>query len=166
MTQTYTTTETWSRTYARYVAGKVAADLRQMQQVYGVPSDANIVSYVDELTELLAGGYVREVSYGFKRNGEVVVGLKYAADMSGYLATDDRSGSIPRGKDISGAHWYSFLTYSEKWESLASEEQRAIEKRLPFPRTAGSEPAGNWSRDKTYSGAGCGVRRATAGGSS
>src|SRR5437868_8488676 len=97
MTQTYTTTETWSRTHARYVAGKVAADLRQMQQEYGQPTDAAINDYLLELTVLLAGGFVKEVSYGYRRDGAWVVALKYTADMYGNLSTDDRSGRIPRG---------------------------------------------------------------------
>lgn len=165
MTLSHTTTESWSRTHARYVAGKVAADLRQMQQAYGLPSDDQIEKLATELTELLAGGYVDEVSYGFKRNGAVVVALKYTADMSGNLNTDDRSGRVPRGRDVSGAFWYSFLTFSGKWHSLPDGERKAVERELPFIRTAGREPVGLWSYDKTFSSAGCGVRRATAGGS-
>jgi hypothetical protein len=165
MTQTFTTTESWSRTHARYVAGKVAADLLGMQQAYGLPSDAAIESYMAELTELLAGGYVSEVSYGFKRSDKIVVALKYSADMNGNLTTDDRSGKIPLDADVSGATSFSFLTFSSKWNSLTENDRQSIEKCLPFIRTAGSEPMGLWSYDKTYSSAGCGVRRATAGGS-
>ncbi len=167
MTQSYSGTEAWTRTNARKVAGKVAADLRGMQQAYGLPSDKAIEDYTVELTEFLAGGHVQEVSYGFMRDGKWIAGaaLKYTADMNGDLATDDRSGKIPRGADITGAEWHSFLSYSEKWNNLSATERESVRNRLPFRRTAGAEPAGLWLSDKTYSSAGCGVRRATAGGS-
>lgn len=167
MTYSYTTTETWSRTHARYVAGKVAADLRQMQQAYGKPSDTDIENYGTELTELLAGGYVKEVTYGYRRDGAWVVALRYTADMYGNLTADDRSGRIPRGADISGATWYSFLTYSSKWDTLTPAQRETIERDLPFSRSSGVEPTvrtGGWSPDKSYSAAGCGLRRATIGG--
>lgn len=167
MTYSYTTTETWSRTHARYVAGKVAADLRQMQQAYGRPSDTDIENYLQELTELLAGGYVKEVSYGFRRDGAWIAALKYTADMYGNLTADDRSGRIPRGADITGAAWYSFLTYSSKWDALTQSQRESIERDLPFARSSGVEPiirSGSWSPDKSYSAAGCGLRRATIGG--
>ncbi|GIK15162.1 MAG: hypothetical protein BroJett003_01260 [Planctomycetota bacterium] len=167
MTQTYTTTETWSRTHARYAAGKVAADLRQMQQAYGRPSDTDIENYLQELTELLAGAYVKEVSYGFRRDGVWVAALKYTADMYGNLTADDRSGRIPRGADITGATWYSFLSYSSKWDLLTPGQRKSIERDLPFARSSGVEPVirnGSWSLDKTYSAVGCGLRRATIGG--
>lgn len=167
MTQTYTTTETWSRTHARYVAGKVSADLRQMQQAYGQPSDAAIGSYLLELTELLAGGYVKEVTYGFWRDGAWVAAVKYTADMYGNLTADDRSGRVPRGADITGATWYSFLAFSSKWDSLTPSQRQAVERELPFVRSSGAEPViriGAWLQDKTYSAIGCGLRRATIGG--
>jgi len=167
MSQTYTTTETWSRTHARYVAGKVAADLRQMQQAYGQPTDAAIVDYLVELVVLLTDGYVSDVSYGHRRNGAWVAALKYTADMYGDLSIDDRSGRIPRGADITGASWHSFLTFSDKWSVLSLRQRESIERQLPFVRTDGVEPViriGDWFRDKTYSSAGCGLRRACVGG--
>jgi hypothetical protein len=167
MTQTYTTTETWSRTHARYVAGKVAADLRQMQQEYGQPTDAAINDYLLELTVLLASGFVKEVSYGYRRDGAWVVALKYTADMYGNLSTDDRSGRIPRGVNVGGAVFHSFLTFSSKWDALSQSNRESIERELPYTRSSGVEPViriGAWSYDKTYSAAGCGLRRAAIGG--
>ncbi len=167
MSQTYTITETWSQTHARYVAGKVAADLRQIRQAYGQPTEGLIENYLAELTVLLADGYVGEVSYGYRRDGAWVLALKYTADMYGNLSTDDRSGSIPRGVDISGASWFSFMSYTDKWYKLSHHERDAIKRQLPFDRTAGAEPViriGDWLRDKTYSSAGCGLRRASIGG--
>src|ERR1700722_6545442 len=68
MTLSYTTTDTWSLTHARYVAGKVAADLRQMQQAYCRPSDQEIEDYLGELIAVLNDGYLETVTYGFKRD--------------------------------------------------------------------------------------------------
>lgn len=166
MTYSFTTTETWSRTHARYVAGKVAADLRQMQQAYGKPSDTEIENYVQELTEFLDGGYLKEVTYGYRYNGAWVVALKYTADMFGNLSVDDRSGRIPRGANIIGAEWSSFLSYNGKWSSLTPMQQQAFERELPFKRSSGVDPIARtgWSPDKSYSAAGCGLRRATIGG--
>lgn len=166
MTHSHTTTETWSRTHARYIAGKVAADLRQMQQEYGQPTDAAIEKYLQELTVFLAGSYVKEVSYGYKRDAAWVAALKYAADMYGNLSTDDRSGRIPRGANVVGAVFHSFLTLSSKWDGLNQDKREAVERELPFVRSAGEEPVvriGAWFFDKTYSSAGCGLRRATIG---
>lgn len=167
MTQTYTTTETWSRTHARYVAGKVAADLRQMQQEYGQPGDTSIDAFLAELTILLTDGYLKEVSYGYRRDGAWVVALKYTADMYGNLRADDRSGRIPRGANVSDATFYSFLEFSDKWQNLSASQREAIERTLPFVRSSGVAPViriGDWASDKSYASAGCGLHRATVGG--
>ena len=52
MTYSYTTTSTFTRTHAIYLASKVAADLRQMQLFYGRPSNENIEAYIEELAIL------------------------------------------------------------------------------------------------------------------
>ncbi len=163
-TFTHTQTETWTRTHARYVAGKVAADLRQMQQAYGKPTDENIEQYLQELTVLLAEGCVEKIFYGFKREGAWVVALRYTADMNGVLTVDDRSGKVPRGADVAGATWSSFLAKNSKWSALSDPAREDILRQLPFIRTAGDEPTGAWASDKTYGAAGCGLRRASCGG--
>lgn len=167
MTTSHSHSHTWSRTDARYVAGKVAADLRQMQQEYGDPSDDWIEAYLLELTILLAGRFVDTVSYGYRRDGDWVAALKYTADIHGNLVADDRSGRVPRGANISGASWYSFLSYSDAWSVLSPEERETIRRELPFRRSTGTEPgvaSGTWVHDKTYSSVGSGMRRATVGG--
>lgn len=166
MTHSYTTTSTFTRTDARYLAGKVAADLRQMQQEYGGPSDAWISKYLDELTELLVGGYVKEVTYGYRRDSRWVAAVKYIADTLGQLTADDRSGRIPRGVDVSGAVCTSYLTKTDKWWKLQSAERDRIQKTLPFQRVSAEEPgvAGCWAIDKTYSSSTCSLRRGTVGG--
>lgn len=165
MTHSYTTTSTFTRTDARYLAGKVTADLRQMQQEYGAPADAWITNYLAELTELLVGGYVKEVTYGYRRDDKWVAALRYSADTLGQLTADDRSGRIPRGADVTGATWGSFLIHTDKWSQLPETERNRIEKALPFQRTGGQEPGSSgWSTDKTYSSSGCSLRRGTVGG--
>lgn len=168
MTQTYTITETWSRTHARYVAGKVAADLRQMQQAYGAPTDKRLNEYLDELTVLLADGLLKEITYGFRKNGVWLVALRYTADMNGGLSADDRSGLIPRGVSILGATWGSFLAKSSKWDALSTLAQARIEGELPFRRDDATAPIdGSPARhDKTYSSVGCGLSRASIGSAS
>ena len=57
MTTTFTrsSSETFTRTSAKYLVSKVAADLRQMQRLHRAPADAQIDAYVEELITLLAG---------------------------------------------------------------------------------------------------------------
>jgi len=168
MSYTYTQTETWYRTHARKVGGKVVADLRQMQQEYGSPSDQRLEQYLAELVVLLTDGLLQEVTYGFRRNNTWVVAIRYTADMNGNLSVDDRSGRVPRGANISGASWGSYLVKNPKWHSLSPAERSAVERELPFEREGAEEPSdGAMVRagDKTYSSAGCGVRRTTIGGS-
>ena len=72
MTNTYTTSATFTKTNVEYVASKVLADLRGLRAYYGQPSEARIWEFYDELVELLVGGYVTSVEYGFKRYGQRV----------------------------------------------------------------------------------------------
>ncbi len=58
MTYTTTTTRTFTRTSALYIASKVAADLRRLRSYYGRPSEEIIQHYVEEIITLLAGGGV------------------------------------------------------------------------------------------------------------
>lgn len=167
MTQSHTTTQTFSRTDARYIAGKVAADLRQLSQAYGEPSEDHIGKLMGELTEYLADGYLDRVTYGFRKGEEWVIGLKYSAADIGSLTSDDRSGRVPRGVDRTGASWYSFLILNSRWNALTAEQRTQYERALPIQRSNGAEPsagARGWIEDKTYSSSGGGVRRASAGG--
>ena len=167
MTSSYTTTETWSRTHARRVGGKIVADLLQMQQAYESPSAALLEKYLQELVVLLDHGVINEITYGFQRNDQWIVAIRYAADMSGFLTADDRSGTVPRNVDTSGATWGSYLTYSAKWDRMSPSEKAAIQKELPFQRQSADAPTTSGVirvNDKAYSAAGCGVRRSTIGG--
>jgi hypothetical protein len=160
----YTTTQTatFNRSHARYVATKVAADLRRMQQLYGWPSDRVIDDLMEEITELLALDYLKTVEIGFERDGERVVSLKYESRRDGTLVSDDNAGGLPRGVDISGCDKINYLTRTDKWWELSLAERQAIEAKLPYVRTPAPEPQdgyGYWSQDRTYSAAGGGTVR-------
>jgi len=159
---TYSYTRSFTRTDAKHVASKVAADLGYMRALYGQPSYANIADYETEVVELLAGGYLDSVSYGLRRGGAYVVALKYVADTSGNLSGDDPIGALDRSADVTGASFYSFLVTNTAWSNLTPAERQSIEDRIPVKRGIGSEPSvegGYWAEDKTYSSSGGGVRR-------
>ena len=163
MTNTYTTSATFTKTNVEYVASKVLADLRGLRAYYGQPSEARIWEFYDELVELLVGGYVTSVEYGFKRYGQRVVSLYYEARMDGSL-TDGKSGGVYARADISGASWFSFLVYSRKWDLLSPSGQQEIEAGIPIKRSYGQAPGdgtGYWSTDRSYSSQGAGVQRRT-----
>ena len=163
MANTFTTTNTFTRTNAEYLASKVVADLRGMRAYYDWPSESLIGDYYAELAELLAGSYVASVEYGFQRNGERVVTLYYDVRTDGSL-TDGKSGGVYARADISGASWFSFLVYSGKWDSLSPSAQQEIEARLPIKRNYGEAPgdgSGYWITDRSYSSEGVGTQRRT-----
>lgn len=162
MTTTFTTTSTFTRTHAAYLASKVAADLRQMQRFYGQPSDERIAKYIDEVILLMLDGYLDTVEYGFQRNGNWVGGaaLSYSARW-GSIFADDSTGRVFARADVAGATWKSYLTKSHKFDALPSYEQAKIEAALPIQRTGGEQPGaeGVWTYDKTYSSGGGAVQR-------
>lgn len=158
-------TATFTLTHAKHMAAKVATDLKRMQRLYGYPSDSEIAGYEAEAIEFLKAGYLGTVTYGFRRNGEwIEPTLRYTArDLAGGSANDDDPGRIRPGADISGASFYSYMTYSAAWHSLTDAEKAEFEKSLPFPRTGAAEPAinGYLSGDRTYSSGGRALDRAS-----
>ena len=82
MSTTYTTSSTFTRTNARYLASKVAADLRQMRLFYGRPSDGEIDDYNTELIELLVGGYLDSVDYVATIRGWLRLVIQYRTGRS------------------------------------------------------------------------------------
>lgn len=166
MSYSYTTsnTFTFSRSDAKYVASKVITDLKQFQRWYGEPSDSVIQGYDAELVAMLAGRYLSWVEYGFRRNGQWLVSLRYAVRTDGSLDTDSRAGGVPRGHDVAGASFFSFMHWSGAWSSLTAAEQQAVYSQLPMKRVLGTEPgyaAGSFTHDRTYSASGSGVTRRT-----
>lgn len=163
MTNTFTTSSTFTRTNAEYIASKVVADLRGMKDYYGRPNESQIRDYYEELAELLAGGYVSNVEYGFERSGQRIVALYYEVRTDGSL-TDGKSGGVYARANTLDAGWFSFLTYSWKWTSLPDIDQQAVEARLPIKRSYGQAPqdgSGYWVTDRNYSSQGVGTQRRT-----
>lgn len=162
----YTFTNTFTRTSAQYIASKVAADLRRMNAFYGHsghPSEQEIEDYYNELVEFLLHGHLENVEYGFKRNGERIVSLKYTVAMNGSLS-DGHAGGVYARVDVSGASWFSFMIYSSKWSALSQEALQSFNAKLPFVRTSGEAPKdgqGYWIADRSYSADGIGTQRQT-----
>lgn len=162
MSSTYTMTSTITRTDARYVTSKVAADLRQFQIFYGPPSDSEIADYVEELTELLSGRYLDYIEYGFRRDNAWVVSARYIARWDGGLDADERPGRIPVGADIRSATWGSYLVTNGAWSALPLAARQQIEARIPIKRGHAKVPgygAGIWVEDRTYGRNGVSVAR-------
>lgn len=161
MTGTYTTSETFTLTHAKYLASKVAADLLQMQLFYNRPSTEQINQYIDELTTLLIHGYLDSVDYGFKKDNKWLVQISYSVK-NGNISTDDRSGSIYTTADVSGAAWSSYLRKSSKYNIQPQTEKQRVEALLPFTREgqpeSGFQP-GRWISDKNYYNGGISLER-------
>jgi len=162
----YSITEstTFTVTHARHMAAKVSADLKRMQRFYGYPSDADIASYETEVTELLKAGYLGTLTVGFLRNAQwIEPTLRYTArDLAGMAANDDDPGRVLPGRDISGATFHNYLTYSAAWDVLSDSEKDAFKRRMPFYRTGMAQPTvnGYLVDDKTYSAGGRALGRA------
>ncbi|ELQ6018623.1 hypothetical protein ACN5OL_003977 [Cronobacter sakazakii] len=155
-------TQTFSVTHARHMAAKVATDLRRMSRFYGYPSDADIESYEAELVVFLKAGYLGEVTYGFKKNNNwIEPTLRYTAGDLLSSGIDDDPGKIRPGKDVSGATFYSFMTYSSKYINATQSEKDNALKELPFKRVSAQTPGidGYLENDKTYSAGGRALTR-------
>lgn len=163
MSSSFTNTSTFTIANARHVSAKVKTDLKLMQRAYGRPNDTDIDNYGEEVALLLAKGYLGTVTYGYKRGTDWIVALRYTATVNGTLTADDRAGQIPRGVDVSGATFYSYLTYSAKKSALSATEWDTFVETLPFRRTGATEPGtagGSWTSGNNYSSNGSGVSRA------
>lgn len=163
-TSTNTTTSTFTIANARQVASKIKTDLKLLQQQYGSPTDAKIDDFGEEAAQLLNKGYLGTVTFGFRRSGDWVFALSYTARNDGTLSSDDRAGKVPRGLDLSGATFYSYLTYSVSWAGLSAAEREAVQQTLPIDRPGAPEPGatgGYWTDGQTYASAGSGATRRT-----
>jgi hypothetical protein len=165
MSTSFTISESTSFTvtHARHMAAKVATDLKRMQRLYGLPSDADIADYETEIIELLKAGYLNTVWYGYRRDEKwVEPTLRYTAkDLAGASADDDDPGRVRPGANIVGARFYSYLTRAPAWHSLSSDQREAFERGLPFRRGGAPEPSvdGYLSADRTYSAGGKALNR-------
>lgn len=162
MSTTFTTSSTYTRTDARYITSKVAADLRRFQLFYGHPTDAEINDYIVELSELLAGKYLDYIEYGFRQNNVWMLSARYTARWDGSLDSDDRPGRIPVGANIGAAKWGSYLVKNSNWDVLSPATKRRIEDSIPVKRSGSPVPgyaAGGWVEDRTYGRNGVSVSR-------
>jgi hypothetical protein len=163
MSTTFTRSQTFTRSDAKYVASKMAADLYRMKRLYGRPTDSEIENTIIEVILLLADGYLRDVHIGFKRNGSWIVAVRYEAHNRG-LVGDDSAGGVPAGVDITWAEHLNYLRYSDAFFALSPTEQDRIKAALPWQRTPGNLPGdsgGYWTSDRTYSRNGGGTARST-----
>lgn len=162
---TLTETKTFTITHARHIAAKVVTDLKRLQRFYGEPSNIIIAYYEAEIIELLKGGYLKSVIYGFQRNGNwIEPTLQYTAqELADSMTTDDDPGRVRPGADVRGAFFYSYLTYSSAWDMLTAAEKVAVQERLPIQRSCADEPGinGYFSYDRVYSSGGRALNRAS-----
>ena len=164
MSSTFTTTSTFTRTHAKHLAAKVIADLYQCSVLYDHPDESDIEDYEEELIELLAGEYVAQYEFGFKKDGKRVLTFRYSVGADGGLHGDSDAGDVYAKAETSGATYFNYLTHSEKWARLSSERQAAIESALPIQRTPMSAPEdgdGYWQTDHGYAAGGVRVARET-----
>ena len=162
---TATATHTNTSVYARHIAAKVSADLKRLQRLYGIdsPTDKEIDDHEDELQMLLTAGLLGTITYGYIRNDNWIVALKYQAIDGGVSGSDD-PGGIRLEADISNSYFSSFLIYSSRWSTMNERERLDFEKSLPFQRKGGEEPnteRGYWAEGRRYTAGELGVQRST-----
>jgi hypothetical protein len=161
----YTESTAFTITHARHMAAKIATDLKRIQRLYGSPSEQEIAEYEGEAAAMMKAGYLSSVSYGFKRNGSwIEPTLKYTArDLAGGAANDDDPGKIRPGKDVSGAFFTSFMTYTDAFMNLSQAEREAFKGGLPIQRVTGTDPPvnGYLASDRTYSAGGRALDRSS-----
>jgi Bacterial HORMA domain family 1 len=158
----YTFAESFTRTHARRLAGRVTTDLRQSHVLYRSPSASRLEEYREELEELLSGGYVEKYQFGFQRDDRLVWSMRYKVGPDGSLSATGTAGGVPYGIDISGASWFNFLTFSASWAQLTTSGKNAINGKLPFIRVDGTLPSdvcGYWTSDRAYSAGGVALQR-------
>ncbi len=165
MTGSYTRSASASFTItdARYVGGRVGADLRLLYNLYGKPVLDSIEDYAEEVAILLHRKFLDTVDYGFRDTGTNAwkFRLRYKATAGGHL-TDSRPGSFPDPVDLTGYGFHSFLTYSSTFGLLTSSEQAGVKEDLPISRTTGTAPsalAGTTTTGHGYARNGAGVSR-------
>jgi hypothetical protein len=155
---TGTSSTTFTRTNARHIGSKIAADLRQMNNFYDQPALSAIDAFYDEIVELLARKWVKTVDYGFWKDGAWILSLRYEVRDDGTIA-DTGTGRVHPNADVTGASFYSFLSYSSKF---FDEDHANVIDSLPVKRTYGDEPShtgGYWESGKSYASGGVGAVR-------
>ena len=166
-TSTYTLSDTFTITHAKYIASKVATDLLRFRRFYGSPSLDSIDMYEEELAILLKYDAVDTVIYGFKRNNLwTMASAKYRAFPGGSIHINDDPGKIRPGLDVKGARFGSCLNYSSRWLNLSEQQRVQIKKAFRIVRTTTSSSGletGSWVEDLKYMAGGRGLGRSTVG---
>jgi hypothetical protein len=151
---TFSESQTFTLTSAKYLASRIAADLYLLHSYYNQPQVEWINSYISEAQVMMKEKVLGTVEYGFKKNGVVVLALKYALQWDGSL-TNDKPGNVPYGKDLSGSEWYSWLEYGSKWSTMSEAERVRVRSELPFVRGTGASPVygqgAGWANGHSYS---------------
>lgn len=159
----YTGSQTFTRTHSKRISFRVATDLKRMQRLYGSPRDQEIERYEFELIELLTAGYLDSITYGFRRGDDwIEPTLQYTSFELADSAFGDDPGRVRPSADISGASFYSYLTYSGAWSELSLAQKEAFKGTLPVSRVEAPEPGidGYLEQDLAYSAGGRGLQRA------
>ena len=162
-TFSYTRSATFTVTHARHLASKIAADLNACSRLHGQPSISTVENYNEELVEVLRYGYLSQYEFGFQRHDERVLSWSYEVDASGAVTGDDRAGKMSAYVDLSGATFFNYVWYSDKYHDLSYDQKSSFKETHPVNRTSGDPPsdgAGYWSgTEKNYSAGGTGVSR-------
>lgn len=164
MSTSFTTSSSFTITDARNLASKIAADMHLCALYYGKPGEVAIRAYSEELAILLRDGYVEAYEFGYKKDNERVVCWRYTVHADGSVSADESPGKVVSWADVSGAVFYNFLSYSQKWFDLGVSERDRIKRSLPIQRSHGELPsdgAGYWICDRQYSSSGVGFSRQT-----
>jgi hypothetical protein len=167
MSSSYTVTEsaTFTVTHARHLAAKVKTDLKRMQRFYDSPSDTSIDAYEAEVVEFLRHGYLGTVTYGFRRDGNwIEPTLRYTArELAAANDSDDDPGKVRPGANVTDASFYSYLTYSAKWDALSATERAAFTETLSVKRHNAEQPSaqGYFIDDLMYSAGGRSLGRSS-----
>ncbi len=163
MAGTGTRTADFTITDARYVGARIGADLRLLNNLYGLPALASIDNFVDEAALLLRDRYLRTVDYGFRDDTSDAwkLRLRYTATAGGHLL-DSRPGALPTTAAVAGYGFCSYLTYSAAFQDLSALKRAAVLDELPVQRVDADEPAtgaGRFLAGHGYARNGVGVTR-------
>ena len=153
----YTDSQTFTRTHSKRISFRVATDLKRMQRLYGSPTDQEIEHYELELIEFLTAGYLDTITYGFRRSDDwIEPTLQYTSFELEDPRFGDDPGRVRPNADISGASFYSYLTYSLAWSELSLTQKEVFKGTLPVSRLDAPEPGidGYLEQDLAYSAGG------------
>ena len=88
----------FTRTHAKHLAAKVVSDLYQCSLLYDSPGASSLTDYEAELVELLAGEYVEDYEFGFKKDGQRILSWRYSIGPDGGLHGDSNAGCSMPGR--------------------------------------------------------------------